>query len=135
MRTAQIDGTSTVVNVIDAPEGFTLPGFALVASATAQRGDAYSNGLFISVSTPAPVPASVTRAQARAALFKAGLLDTIDAYVGGLTGDDGRLTQIWWADALNFERASPTIAAIGTVLGLTSDQIDGLFRTADGLSA
>jgi hypothetical protein len=41
MRTAQIDGGNAVANVIDAPEGYTLPGFTLVASATANTGDAY----------------------------------------------------------------------------------------------
>lgn len=41
MRTAQIDGNSTVANIIDAPEGFEFPGFTLIASETAKCGDIY----------------------------------------------------------------------------------------------
>lgn len=75
--------------------------------------------------------ASVTRFQARSALHLTGLLTAVDAAVAG--GDT--ITKLAWADALNFERGSPTIAALASALGLTDEQIDGLFRTAATITA
>ncbi len=75
--------------------------------------------------------ATVTRFQARAALHQAGLLDTVEAAVAG--GDT--ITKLAWADALNFERNSPTIAALASAISLTPEQIDDLFRTAAVITA
>jgi hypothetical protein len=83
---------------------------------------------------PAVTPAvtSVTRFQARAALLSAGLLETVEAAIAG-SGD--ALLKLAWADALTFERASPTIAAMSASLGLTGAQVDDLFRAASVISA
>ena len=79
----------------------------------------------------APVPASVTRFQARAALLAAGLLDDVEATIAGAD----RFVQIAWADAASFERTSPTIAALAAALGLTDQQLGDLFRAAATISA
>lgn len=52
MRTAVIDDTK-VVNVIEAEEGFELPGFLLVPTDTAGPGWSYVDGEFVA---PEPVP-------------------------------------------------------------------------------
>ncbi len=75
--------------------------------------------------------AIVTRFQARAALLHAGLLTSVEAAVSGADA----FTQLAWSEALNFERGSPTIAALASALGLTDEQIDGLFRTAATITA
>lgn len=80
----------------------------------------------------ATVPASVTRFQARAALHLAGLLPQVEAAVAA---SNDMLAQLAWADALEFERASPTIAAIAAAIGLTEAQIDALFVTASQIQA
>lgn len=80
---------------------------------------------------PTGVPASVTRFQARAALFAAGLLDDVEATIAGAD----RFVQIAWADAASFERGSPTIAALATALGLSDQQLDDLFRAAAKIAA
>lgn len=56
IRTAVIGG-GVVVNVIVAPEDFELDGFTLVASETAQIGDAYADGVFTPPDAEPPIPA------------------------------------------------------------------------------
>lgn len=75
---------------------------------------------------PAPVPQIVSRRQAKRALLAAGLLDEADAAIEAA----GMEAQIDWADALEFRRDHPLIAAMGAALSLTSGQIDDLFRAA-----
>ena len=55
MRYAVINGANTVVNVIDAPEGWTVADHTLVASNTAQKRDTWDGSAFTTpvVSVPA----------------------------------------------------------------------------------
>ena len=75
--------------------------------------------------------AVVSRFQARAALHMAGLLAATETAVAAA----GPLVQIAWADAIEFRRTSPTIAALAEAVGLTDEQIDDLFRTAEAITA
>lgn len=79
-----------------------------------------------------PVPASVSRFQARAALHMANLLTSVEA---AIAASDNVVAQLAWADAVAFERTSPTITAMAGALGLTEAQVDDLFRTAAGIVA
>lgn len=72
-----------------------------------------------------------SRFQARAAIHLAGLTDDVEAAV---TAADP-LVQIAWADATEFYRASPTIAALAAAIGLTDADVDDLFRTAMTITA
>lgn len=83
---------------------------------------------------PAPVvPQVVSRFQARAALHLAGLLDDVEALM--TAPDTPALAKLAWADAQEFERRSPTIAALAGAVGLTEQDIDALFITAAGIKA
>ena len=73
----------------------------------------------------------VSRFQARAALLAAGLLADVEAAIA----DAEPLTQLAWAEAVEWKRNSPTIAAIGAALDLTDAQIDDLFRAAAQIEA
>ena len=73
-----------------------------------------------------PVPPSVSRFQALAALMDAGLL----ADVGMALADAGPLAQLAWAEASEFRRNSPMILTMADGLGLTDDDVDALFRAA-----
>lgn len=75
---------------------------------------------------PDPVPAVISRFQARAALMDAGLLADVELAVGSA----GPLAQLAWAEAVEWRRDSPTIAAIAASLDLTDGQLDDLFRAA-----
>lgn len=82
---------------------------------------------------PAPVPESVTARQARLALLGAGKLDMIEAALAAIPGSEGRAAQIEWEYALEIRRDSPLIGALAPLLGLTGEQVDDLFRAAEGL--
>lgn len=127
MRTAVISN-GVVVNVIEASEGFTLPGMTLIASATASIGDIYVNGTFTRPTLAVHVPQEVTDLQARLALIAAGKLAAVDAVVAG--ADDA--TKAWYDRALTWRRDSPIIASLAPALGLTSADLDALFIDAAG---
>ena len=75
---------------------------------------------------PAAVPQSVTPAQAKIALSRAGKLAAVEAVVSAAGGE----TKIWWDEALSFDRANPAIAAMGAAVGMTPADIDALFVAA-----
>jgi hypothetical protein len=67
-----------------------------------------------------------SRFQTRAALLMAGLLSDVEAKIAQAEP----IVQLAWADAVEFRRDSPTLAALAKVLGLTDLQVDDLFRQA-----
>ena len=79
---------------------------------------------------PAPpvIPQRVTKFQAKAALFLAGLLDDVEALMADPATD--RITRLAWTESLHFERQSPMIAAMASLLGLSNQQLDALFVSA-----
>lgn len=74
----------------------------------------------------ASVPSAVTPRQARLALLTAGLLDQVEEAVNVAGG----ATKITWEFATTIKRNSPLIETLVGSLGLTSEQIDTLFRYA-----
>lgn len=82
---------------------------------------------------PEPVPQSVTRFQARAALHLAGLLPQVEALMSDPATDPP--ARIAWQDAQEFRRQSPTVLAMAQALGLSEQQLDQLFTTAASLEA
>lgn len=95
------------------------------------------------VPPPAPTPddllaaerSSMTcsRFQAKAALSQAGLLEQVETLMADPTTPV--ITRLAWQDAQEFQRASPTIAAMAQALSLTDAQLDDLFRDAMGIVA
>jgi hypothetical protein len=91
--------------------------------------------------TPPPDPAEVldaeraamvvSRFQAKAALNAAGLLPQVEAAIA----QADTFVQIAWADAVEFRRNSPTIAALKDAVGLTDEQLDDLFRAGAQIEA
>lgn len=80
-----------------------------------------------------PVPLSVSRFQAKAALSHFGHLATIEAVMGD--PQTPALYRLAWADAVSFERSAQTVAAMAGILNLTEEQTDDLFRYAAGVTA
>jgi hypothetical protein len=85
----------------------------------------------ITPASPDPVPLSVTRFQARAALQLAGLLDDAEAAVA----KSHPLSRIAWEHAHVYRRDSPTVISIGKQLGLSEADMDELFKTAASITA
>ena len=72
------------------------------------------------------VPALVSRFQARAALYSAGYYDQINEIMATAP----MIHQIAWNDASEFHRDSALVQSMSAALGLTSAQVDDLFRAA-----
>ena len=85
------------------------------------------------IAPPAPDPLDAERAamvvsrfQARAALHLAGVLPLVETFLKSADF----ITQLAWAEAQEFRRNSPTIAALADGLGLDDAALDDLFRAA-----
>ena len=74
----------------------------------------------------------VSRFQAKAALYSAGLLDEVEA---ALAADGNFIHQLAWNEAIEFRRDSPTISLIARELELDEQSIDDLFRLALSIQA
>ena len=130
IRYALIDSTNTVQNVIlwdgvtDYQHGAGLTAVLDTEPPTAEVGGTYAGGVFSAAPAPAPVvPQSITRFQAMAAMSNAGLLTKVQTAVASAS----TLTQLAWANAQEFDRASPTIAELAAALNISSAKIDELF--------
>lgn len=83
---------------------------------------------------PAPIPAKVTRRQARQALLLAGKLSAVQPAIDAIADPTQRaLVQIEWEDSLEFERNRPSLIALATAIGLDATGIDALFVQAAAL--
>jgi hypothetical protein len=89
-----------------------------------------SNGTFSAPPTPPPAPTpasiSVTSAQAKIQLRRAGIRDKVDAAIQAADGE----VQDWFTDARVWERDNPHVIDIGAGLGLKPADIDALFEAA-----
>jgi len=102
-----------------------------VRSATACIGDQYVDGQFVRPApVQAPVPQSVTMRQCRIALLDAGLLDAVKSSIATMPGTDGERARIDWEYAQEVRRDWPLIGYMAGDLGLTDEQVDGLFMAA-----
>lgn len=83
---------------------------------------------------PPPVPASVTRRQARQALLLAGKLHQVQPAIDAIPDPVQReMLSIEWEDSQTFERHRPSLVALATALGMSATDIDALFISAQGL--
>lgn len=72
---------------------------------------------------------AVSPVQIRKALYKSGLLETVNGYVAGL-GEEARLE---WEFATVIERDNHLIVGGAEQLGMTAEQVNGLFALAASL--
>lgn len=79
------------------------------------------------------VPESVTRFQARAALYQAGYLQAIETLMQDQ--NTPMIYKLAWQDASEFKRNSPTVTAMASALNLTDNDVDNLFRLASTIIA
>lgn len=81
---------------------------------------------------PAPsVPSVVTPRQAKLALLSAGLLDAVDGAIDAIADPaTKRVAQIEWEYAQEVRRDWPLLNAVAAQMGMTGEQVDGLFNLA-----
>jgi hypothetical protein len=105
-----------------------------VQSDSAAIGDLYDGTSFTKPpAPPTPIPQTVSRFQARAALYQAGLLDQVETLMSDPATD--MMAKLAWADAQEFKRTSPTIATMAAELGLSDTDLDDLFTQAAQIDA
>lgn len=79
-------------------------------------------------------PTKVTARQARRALLEVGLLDDVEAALDSITDEAlKKKIKIDWEYATEIERNSEFVAMITEKLGMTSEQVEGLFVLANTL--
>lgn len=90
-------------------------------------------GVEVSIRNDNSIPHSVSRFQARAALYQFGLLSMVETIMASDQVD--AISKLAWEDAQEFLRDSPTVVALGAMLGLNSTQLDNLFIVASSIKA
>lgn len=94
---------------------------------TAEEIDAHLNP----PPAPPPVPEQVSRAQGKAALIQAGMWGGVEAYVDSITDPtEQQLALVALNDTTHWQRSSPFLNAAADALGLSSEQLDDLFKQA-----
>lgn len=127
MIAAQLDENNIVINRIIVDSLGVLPN--LVNGENAVIGAQYDpqTGEFTPPQPQTIVPAEVTRRQAVLALYDAGMLPTVKSWVTSIGGE----LEIYWDTSPVFRRNHAFVEAARVELGLTHQQMDGLFISAD----
>lgn len=104
------------------------PAFELsqIAPATPSR----TFGLALALPSAPAVPATIPAWKGKAVLREAGLLNEVEAAVAAAGG----LVQDAWEGAFSWDRSSRLVTELSKQLGLSSPQIDQMFRDADIIS-
>ena len=79
------------------------------------------------------VPDSIDMRRARLALLQAGLLDTVETAIVGMSGTEGKAARIEWEYATVIRRNHPLVGLLQESLSLTDEQMDELFIAANNL--
>lgn len=107
------------------------PDFDPVAASCFWRDDHWE---VVEAQQEAPVPQSLTRAQAIGALILAGLDEQVQPAIDSIEDPMQRkLAQNDWDNRQTFERGHPTLVALAAALGLSDEQLDQLFIVGAGL--
>lgn len=80
------------------------------------------------------IPENVSRAQGKAALLAAGMLDAVEGYINTLEGGDKTLALLAFNETNEWRRDSPFLNQAATVLGVTQEQMDELFLEASKIA-
>lgn len=83
----------------------------------------------VPVSDAPAVPIAVSRRQLKEQLIVEGLDETVAAILAGMSGAEGKIARNWYAEAIEFERAHPLVAALASVIW-PSPAHDDAFRSA-----
>ena len=93
----------------------------------------FIDGQIVEIEPPAPPPTpipTITPRQLRLWLLKNGLLDSIPSKIETMPDPMRSIAKIEWEYATTFDRKHEFIEALGSTLGLSSEQLDEGFREA-----
>ena len=140
MRAAHIED-GKVINIIEAEALDIWPGVELVEAEGAAIGDTWDGAAFHRPPPPPePVPAVVSRFQARAAMMLTAASDpaheNLLAQVTAMVEASGDpMAKLAWAEAIEFRRDSPLVTQLAAGAGLGEPELDQLFRSAAQITA
>ena len=107
---------------------------AVLGAAAAQHEALISEVEATYVPPPTAVPRSITRAQGKAALIRAGLWQGVLDYVAAVSDPTERaLAEVALHDTQAWERDSPFLNSAAAGIGLAAAQLDDLFIQADAI--
>ena len=130
-----VDANGNHFVVPDAPAGYTRKDAQEVPAPPSADHRWLMGAWRVPDPKPVPVPRSVMRSQGKAALIQAGLWQSVLEYVGSLADPTERaLADVALNDTLTWDRASPFLNGAADALGLTSAQLDDLFREAAAIA-
>ena len=131
MRFAHIGPDNIVTSVVESDRQLGSPW--VPCGDQVGPGLKFHQGAFVEYSSAPQVPAYVTRFQAIAALHLSGRLEDVEAYMS--QESTPALTKLAWQNAMSFERQSPTVLELASLLGLTAEQLVELFIAAKEIEA
>jgi hypothetical protein len=83
---------------------------------------------------PVSLPIAVSMRSLRLALIDAGLYQSVVAAINGIPDAIEKLkAQIWWTTSMTVYRNNPYVAAIGSAVGKTTQEIDQIFDASKTL--
>jgi len=132
MRYAIIEN-GTVANIAIATAEFAQAVGWIACQPDVAIGWLYNNGEFTAPpEQPGPVPEAVDNAQAREALIRSGIyIATVDAAIQAIPDAVEReIAHTQWEYRATVRRDSELLVSLATAIGLSSDEIDDLFRLA-----
>lgn len=131
IRDGAVENIILVGDNYDPGDGYAVIG---IGDEPVEIGAVWDGQTFTNPPAPlAPVPEAVSPRQARLALLGIGMLSAVEQALASVPGPQGEAARIDWEYATEVRRDSPLIAALAPALGLTSEQVDDLFRAAEGL--
>lgn len=74
-----------------------------------------------------PCPDEISMGQAKEALLRMGLLDTVNQVLAGLPGEEGEIARIQWEYRSVVRRDWPMIEQVRLVMGWSIEQVDAVF--------
>lgn len=132
MRAHQINGAGLILRTVIVNTLDDMPGL-IDASIGGGVGDSVIAGVLVPAPVVVPVPAAVTMRQARLVMHSAGLLGPVSAAIAAMPEPAKTAATIEWEYSNELQRDHALVTALGAALGLTSSQVDDLFRAAAAL--
>jgi hypothetical protein len=120
----EINGSNIPADAIEIPDEIYSGLFEAQSNGEVIVADA--DGQPIAITRAPSIPQSVSPLQARKALKQQSMLLTVQAAVDAANED----TQMAWEYATSFDRQSPFVLGMASVLGWTELELDGLFVLA-----
>lgn len=119
----------------DVPQDFvaTAPWVVMTDAEVESRIAQYSSTVSQITQAAESVPQEVERWKLRAALKTMGYFNSVEAVISAIPEPQQTILREKWAGQETVQRNHPTIIQLGTAIGLSSSQIDDVFKTANAI--